>query len=186
MARLLGLSIANPHGLTKYRLIQSIQRRTGAKVLLETGTYRGATAARAARDFETVHTIELDPTLHAAAVETLRRYKNVHVHLGPGEEWLPRLLNDGQITDCLVFLDGHYSGGVTAHGEIAEPAVRELQTLGSARRSLAAVVVDDFRCFGTEPGYPPKSELIAAAETHFPGWTLAVHLDQLILLRPEA
>lgn len=186
MARLLGMSIANPHGLTKYRLIRSIQLRTGAKVLVETGTYRGATAARAARHFDEVHTIELDPELYRAAVETLRQYGNVQVHLGPGEEWLPRLLSEGKLSRCLIFLDGHYSGGVTAHGEIAEPAVRELETLGRLRHHLAAIVVDDFRCFGTEAGYPPKSELVAAAETHFPGWTLSVHLDQLILMRPEA
>ena len=44
--------------------------------------------------------------------------------------------------------------------------------------------MDDFRLFGTEPGYPSKARLLSAAETVFGslGFAVRVQYDELIVV----
>jgi hypothetical protein len=181
---LLNFDVKNPHSLSKLRNIDKLRRRTGARVLIETGTYRGVTAARCARLFERVITIELDPKLHREAAAYLSRWPNVEPILGDCLAALPSILDRPDVQDVLVFLDGHFSGGVTAHGDVPEPAVLELDVLARYKAKLRGIVVDDFRCFGTEPGMPTKAELMHVLEKHFnAGYEIAVHLDEVLIAR---
>jgi predicted O-methyltransferase YrrM len=63
---------ANPHSYSKLRIINAVRKKTGARMMIESGTYRGVTAARCARLFEKVYTIELDKDLAAVGTEYLR------------------------------------------------------------------------------------------------------------------
>lgn len=175
----------NPHSRLKFHVLKSLARRTGARTFVETGTYFGVTAARCARVYARVVTIELDPALASQATAYLRRRKNVQVLQGDAAKLLGGVLETTPPADVVVFLDGHYSGGATALGELPEPALVELEVLAAFRDRLQAIVIDDFRLFGVEPGFPGKSELLAAAEGHFPAteFELSVSLDQLILER---
>ena len=181
--RLARFDVRNPHSLSKFRQINALRRRTGATTLVEAGTYLGVTAGRCARVFARVITIELDPALAAKARAHLSGRRNVEVIEGDALREFPRVLARPDVHDPLVFLDGHYSGGATAHGDLAEPAVEVVDAIAPFRSKVRGIVIDDFRCFGTDPGWPTKSALLAAIERHLPEFDIAVHLDQVVLRR---
>lgn len=176
---------ANMHSLMKYRVIRALARRVGADCLIETGTFRGVMAARCARAFKTVLTVELDAKLAAQAKAFLASHRNVTVYQGDAVALLPQMLAHPGAGRCVVFLDAHYSGGDTARGEVPEPAIAELDILARHRDRIAGIVMDDFRCFGVEDGFPTKAQLLAAVEAHFPYPDFAIKAlpDQLIIER---
>jgi protein-L-isoaspartate O-methyltransferase len=64
-----GLPI-NLHSYMKYKVLRRLGQRTDARCLIETGTFLGVTAARCARVFDRVFTIELDATLCTSCADT--------------------------------------------------------------------------------------------------------------------
>jgi len=183
--RLVTFDVSNPHSYSKFRTLKSVQRRTGAKTLIETGTFRGVTTRRCARQFERIFTIEIDPQLAAAAAKYLKPFPHISVIEGDAQREVLQILSGSEARDVLIFLDGHYSGAGTGRGEKPEPAADILEALGKHVDSIAGIVVDDFREFGAAPGWPKKWELIRSAEEVFVprGFRLTVHLDQLLLER---
>ena len=173
--------VANPHSWSKYRQLKAVGKRTGAKMLVETGTFLGNTSMRCSKVFDQVVTIELDPDLHEHAKSFLSKRENVECILGDATVKLPEVLARDNCKEAELFLDGHFSSGETAHGDIPEPACELLDSLAQFREKICGIVVDDFRLFGVEAGWPKKSELISSAEQHFPGYRLSVHLDQLLI-----
>lgn len=179
--RIASFNFKNPHSYTKFRQIKSIQEKTNSTVLIETGTYRGVTTKRCSYIFERIYTIELDEKLATEAATYLANKKNVEVIQGDALEVLPKILESDGLNNVLVFLDGHFSGGETACGNLPEPAVEELRIISKYKDKIKGVVIDDFRLFGTEHGFPKKSDLLKSAEGYFDDYDINVHLDQLII-----
>ena len=180
--RLAKFDVRNPYSYTKFRQLKALGRRSGAKVLIETGTYLGNTAMRCSRVFDRVVTMELDPELFRKSEVYLSRRTNVECLEGDALKLLPAVLDRPDVRDAIVFLDGHFSGGVTAHGDVAEPACEEIEVLARFKDKLCSFIVDDFRCFGRDKGWPRKSELIASIEKHSGDrMDLAVHMDQVLV-----
>lgn len=173
--------IINPHSWSKFRQLKAVAGRTGADCLVETGTYLGNTAMRCSRAFRRVYTIELDEKLYEHARRYLSSRENVTCIQGDATIELPKVLCAPDCNNAVLFLDGHFSNNETAHGDVPEPACELLASLADHRDKIKGIVVDDFRLFGVESGWPRKSELLRAAEDHFPGYRLAVHLDQLTI-----
>lgn len=173
----------NPHSLTKLRMLVALGRQTRSEQVIETGTYLGLTARRLSAHFQHVYTVEIDPDLHRKAAAYLRSRRNVTSMLGDGLEALPEILAKPEVTRAVVFLDGHYSGSGTGRGNEAEPAVLELPVLARFRDKVGAIMIDDFRCFSVNDGYPSKSALVAECERLFPprSYDLSVWFDQLII-----
>jgi hypothetical protein len=182
--RLFQFETKNPHSYSKFRQIKALGQRSGASVLIETGTYVGNTAMRCSRTFERVITIELDADLFQRASRYLSKRKNVECLEGDALKLLPLVLERPSVTDALVFLDGHFSGGGTAHGDLAEPACEEIEILAKYRDKIRSFIVDDFRCFGRDKGWPRRSELLRTVEDSFgDGFEYTIHLDQLLVWR---
>lgn len=175
----------NPHSYTKFRAINNLRKQSGAKTFIEIGTYLGVTTKRCAKHFDQVYTVELDVELANQASQYLVRNRNVEVLQGDGLELLKELLETRNLNDVLIFLDGHFSEGVTACGDFPEPAIEELEVISAYKHKVSAIIVDDFRLFGVQAGFPSKSSLIKSAEMFFgeDGYTIQVYLDQLILCR---
>lgn len=172
-----------PHSLTKLQNIDMCRRITGATTAIEIGTFRGVTARRLAKRFDKVVTVEIDEALHAEAVEKSKKFENIEFILGDGE----KVLNDiaARVDNALLFLDGHFSGGQTGMGAEPEPLLAELQIISQYLTNFRSVVIDDFRLFGIEPGWPSKSQVFKQIETTFRGveWTASVLNDQIIINR---
>jgi Ribosomal RNA adenine dimethylase len=175
-----------PHSYTKFRSILSLKQKTSARNLIETGTYLGVTTKRCASHFDKIYTIELDQDIAEQAKKHLSGNKNIEVIQGDAVAILPKVFLKDEDKDVLIFLDGHFSGGDTACGDLPEPAIEELKALSPFRSQIAGIIIDDFRLFGTEPGFPSKSEIFKAIEEYFPGFGVSVALDQILIFREIA
>ena len=186
--RLATCTMSNPHSYMKFLAIDRARKATGSTVFIETGTFLGGTAFRCSKVFEQVYTIELDPAIAAKARRNLASRPNVQLIEGDAVRELRTLLEPGNLDNVVVFLDGHFSGGETASGDSAEPAVDAVEILGRYRSRIGAVIIDDFRNFGVEPGHPPKSQLIASIERNLPHpeFTMAIQNDEVIVKRASA
>ena len=136
---------------------------------------------RCSRVFSKVFTIELDEALYEKAKAYLSSRDNIVCVLGDATKEIMPILKREDCRDAVIFLDGHFSSGVTAHGDVPEPACELLESLATHKDKIRGIVVDDFRLFGVEANWPKKSDLLKSAEQAFDGYRLSVHLDQLLI-----
>lgn len=174
-----------PHSYTKFRAIKAAREKLNASTFIETGTYLGVTTKRCAPHFDKVYTIELDKELAEQATVFLRNNQNVKVLQGDVLIQLPEILNQ-DVDNVLVFLDAHFSGGITACGDLPEPAIEELIILSKFSDKISGIIIDDFRLFGTEPGFPSKSSVFQAIEAQFPKFNVTVTLDQILIFKENS
>jgi hypothetical protein len=101
--------------------------------------------------------VELDETLAASARQRFRRSPSVEVCTGDSAVLMPEIVDrlDGS---TLYWLDGHYSGGVTADAGRC-PIVEELTAILGSRSPFVALV-DDARLFDGTDGYPTLASLL--------------------------
>ncbi len=175
----------NPHSYTKFLVLRAIARRTGADTFVEAGTFRAVNAERCARVFRRVYTVELDAGLAAAARERLASYPGCTVVEGDAAEHVPEIVARPQVDNVIVLLDAHPCGEGTAEGEIADPAIKMMEALAPHASKIKALLVDDFRLFGVQRGFPEKWQLVRAAEELFgkAGFAVYVFMDQVIVER---
>ena len=174
--------VHGPAPITRRRHLRDLARERGARSFIESGTYRGDTVAFLAGEVARTWSIEIEPRLHAAAVSRFAGREDVTILHGDATEHVPRLLLHEASHPALVFLDGHWSGGITGRGDVVEPAVLILERLrGHALAPGTTVVVDDVRLFGAEDGFPTLEALLEAAEATFPGSSRTVELDALVI-----
>lgn len=172
-----------PHSVKEARLREA-GRRLRLRVLVETGTYLGDMVWALRRDFDEIHSIELDPALHERARARFRGLPNVHLHQGDSGVELGRVVA-GLRVPALFWLDGHYSGGVTARGDSDTPVLAELAHVYGGGTLPHAVLIDDAELFGQSPDYPSPAALEARLEQLRPGLRLSV-ADGIIAVLPGA
>jgi hypothetical protein len=83
-----------------------------------------------------------------------------HPRSGSAARELPQVLK--RISQpALFWLDGHFSGGITAKGDKDPPLLEELQAIREHRIKRHVLLIDDIRLFGSG-GYPTMEEVVAA------------------------
>ena len=143
---------------------------------IETGTYFGLTTRWLSKRSSQVISLEPDPTLAAFVRRRLRRLENTTVLNESSESGLRPALEAAKDKVCL-FLDGHYSGGITYRGNLISPIVSELDTVAEHLPQLLScrIFVDDFRLFGQndlDGAYPSPNLLVDFARAYMDGWTV--------------
>lgn len=116
-------------------------------VFIETGSYHGD-GIQLALDagFKNIYSIELGWKLYNLCVERFKDNPDVHLILGDSGKILRDLLDI--IKEPVTFwLDGHYSGGSTALGDIDSPLMQELETIGNHLIKNHTLIIDDIRCW---------------------------------------
>jgi hypothetical protein len=125
-------------------------RRMTPEVLhtfIETGTFMGATTSAMIPYFNKIITIEL-----SAEIANWVRYRfsatpNVTALQGDSTDILPKICKD--ITEPTFFwLDGHWSGGITAQGKKDCPLIEEVDAINTYCKSRCVIAIDDVRLFG--------------------------------------
>ena len=137
-------------------LILALQRQLGIDDFVETGTYRGDTAAWAAEHFTRVATIELSPDYHAAATARFQPQPQVRVLLGDSGAMLRKVAAELP-RPAIFWLDAHWSGLDTAGRETECPLLAELAILNAAPVTHT-LLVDDARLFAAPPPRPHRAE----------------------------
>ncbi len=149
-----------PPNLVKIRVVESYVRSCGARRFVETGTFFGAMTDAIARMDVFVDTIELDFDLARRARDQFASRKNIRVHQGDSSIVLPKIVSDMH-EPAVFWLDAHYSGGITAKGDVDTPISSELEVLLSYRYRHV-ILIDDARCFTGTNGYPHLHHLLDA------------------------
>jgi hypothetical protein len=170
-----GRPVPPPH-LVKQAVVREYQNAFGLRVPVETGTFLGDMVASTKSDFEKIYTIELDETLYQRARKKFARFEHISLIHGDSGERLPEVLAAIE-QPCLFWLDGHYSGGITARGEEETPVLRELEGILSQQAREHVVLIDDARCFTGSNGYPTIHLLADLLMEERPHWSLCVEDD---------
>ena len=160
------------------RVLREYAKRYRLRVLVETGTFYGDMVEAMKADFDRIFSIELNRDLYEKAMLRFEGVDNIElIHGGSGIELQSIMNKINQAT--LFWLDGHYSAGVTAKGEIDTPIYEELRHIlnGPERRHI--IIVDDARCFGTNPAYPSIEELSEFIKSKRPNLDIAVQDDSI-------
>jgi hypothetical protein len=175
-----------PHSLVKLQNIRVCRDLSDARMAIEIGSFKGVTTRRLSYLFDEVISVEIDENLFEEAKRRCTGRNNVELIRGDGAIVLPDL--GPRLDRALLFLDGHFSGGETGQGDEPEPVLKELDLLAGHLDRLAAVVIDDFRLFGVEPGWPSKNAVLRKVEDTFPRpeWAITVQYDQVLAYRKSA
>ena len=181
-SRLRGQSGPPDHDL-KQAAVSRLAAQYGARVFVESGTYRGDMVEAMKPHFDRLYSIELSETLQAAAAERFADDPRIEILQGDSGEVIQRILPDLS-GPALFWLDGHYSGGVTARGAQDTPIWQELRHILDAPDLGHVILVDDARLFGRDPGYPTVEAVIRFAKDRRPGLVCDVQTDAIRLLPP--
>lgn len=116
---------------------------------IETGTYRGASAAVLARRFREVITIEGDADLAAAACIRFASNSQVRVLQGDARHLLPGIVEHLE-APALFWLDSHYCGRGTFGAEDQCPVLDEIRSVVQSPIPHV-LLIDDARFFLSPP-----------------------------------
>lgn len=155
-----------PH-VIKEELIRDYAKTFNTHVLIETGTYLGDMVHAMRKSFTRIISFELDQTLAAQAQDRFAGDNHIEIVQGDSGKLLSDYLKNID-EPCLFWLDGHYSGGITAKGSLETPIKNELTSILSHPVDGHVILIDDARCFTGENDYPTLDELKSfVAERNF-------------------
>ena len=167
----------------KQSIVAEYGRKWNLGNLIETGTFEGTMTYAQKDNFRCVITIELDPALYESAKQ---RFKDVpHIHVLNGDSGVMMVEALRLVTGPTLFLlDAHYSGGVTAKGDLETPILKELSVIASRGNGGDVILIDDARHFGWRSDYPRLAKVRQFVTKHFPGYKVDVESD-LIRIVPQ-
>ena len=147
-----------PPQIFKSKIIKLYARKFEIKTFVETGTYMGDTVQECKRLFSQIYSIELDTQLFKNAVKRFQTVGHISIVNGDSGEKIFEILKTLD-KPCLFWLDGHYSEGVTAKGELNTPIIKELTHILDHKLDNHVILIDDARCFNGKDDYPTLDEL---------------------------
>ena len=164
-----------PH-IVKQLIVKESQKDAGFSTLVETGTYYGDMIYAQLDNFSRIYSIELSERLYRKAKRRFKKNKSVTLLHGDSSEVLHEIVPKFK-EPVLFWLDGHYSGGITAQGKLDTPIWEELTTiLQSGVRHM--ILIDDARCFEEKrKDYPSIEELKSLILSVYPQSHIVVKDD---------
>ena len=176
----LGFDITTPPHVVKQEAIADYQRSSGIRQLVETGTYLGDMLAAQRSRFDTLFSVELSSELFQRALTRFNGDAKIKLFQGDSSsklEEITRMLNDRAI----FWLDGHYSGGITAKGEKNCPVIEELNVIIKSPYQHI-VLIDDARLFNGTDDYPSLQEIETKFKSAGKGIKMSVRNDIIRIL----
>ncbi len=82
-------------------------------------------------------------------------------------------------TPAVIWLDGHYSGWLTACGETDTPCGARSRPPSTRGAQDDVLLIDDARLFGVHPAYPSVEDIAALVRSRRLGWALRLEDDIL-------
>jgi hypothetical protein len=177
--KLKGCPVPPPHA-AKQEKIEELARLYRCETFIETGTYLGDTIYSQRKNFKRLISIELSERLYKAAARRFRSYPEIEICHGNSGDILARIMS-GIKTRALLWLNGHYSGGITAKGKTESPVYRELDAVFSNNDLRHIIMIDDARLFIGKRDYPTFEELKDFIQRKNPEYWINVDTDIIIL-----
>ena len=170
-----------PHHV-KENTIKEIARKYSLKIFVETGTYMGTMVESLQDEFDSIISIELSEKLAARAKMKFKSISHIVIIQGDSGEKVSEFLAKLK-KPTLFWLDGHYSGGVTAKAEIETPILKEVENILNDTEKRHAVLIDDARLFNGTRDYPTHEELKQFVSKFTENYSYEVRNDIIIILR---
>ncbi|WP_341226760.1 hypothetical protein [uncultured Arcticibacterium sp.] len=174
-----GRSIPPPQVVKLFK-IHELQETYNCNTFIETGTYKGDMIFALKSHFKKLITVELSPLYYNKAVERFKKDRHVELNFGDSGDLMPKIIKKLSSTS-LFWLDGHFSSGETAQGEMDCPIYGELRAIFSSPYNHV-LLIDDARCFTGENDYPTIPELSSFIEKHKPGSFFEVKDDLITVI----
>jgi len=171
-----------PH-IIKYKNILHFRKKFHTSVFIESGTFLGEMDYKVRNHFKEIYSIELDDNLFRNAKERFSTYNHINIIQGDSGQVLPIILEKIN-TNCLFWLDGHYSEGITAKGEKVTPIEKELEAISKhmfKRKLSHLIMIDDARLFNGTDDYPTLDKMHVLKNQLFPDYKLEIRHDAIIL-----
>jgi hypothetical protein len=169
--------------LEKRRHLVDWIERSGLRVFVETGTFRGETTLALRKVVDRCITIELDPTLHERAKAVFAGVGGIELLLGDSGTLIRQVL-ERLDEPALFWLDAHYSGSGTGRGAEDSPILRELAAILGHKVREHVAIIDDARDFTGSGGYPTIRDLARFVESR--GYWIRIRDDLIrIYARPD-
>ncbi len=163
-----GKPLPPPHAV-KQRLIHRYQENSGIDVMIETGTLTGGMIDAQRKNFKEIYSIELSEELWRKACERFKLYD--HIKLIQGDSGTKMVDLTTKLNQPAIFwLDGHYSAGNTAMGDVLCPVIAELNAILRNSDLRHIILIDDARNFNGTDTYPTVDEiklLVASKRKNF-------------------
>ena len=170
-----------PHFI-KQKAISHYREKYQPGVLVETGTYLGDMVEAQKKNFNRVYSIELSTKLHKRALKRFSGQSNITLLQGDSGVQLKALIP--QLKEpALFWLDGHFSGGITAMGDKECPVREELAAILPDQQKHI-ILIDDARLFNGTHDYPAMEELQTIVEKYGNRY-LIENSDDIIRLIPK-
>ena len=170
-----GCPIPPPH-VVKQKIIREYRFKYNLNIFVETGTYLGDMIAAKKKYFTKIYSIELSNELWQRAKKRFERHKNIIILQGDSSLILEDVV-DKLNEPALFYLDGHYSGGITAGSELGCPIKNELKAIFRSNIKKHIILIDDARAFGSEKNYPSLSDLIHFIKSYSPHSNVEIKHD---------
>ena len=167
-----------PPPLAKREMHLDYARRFGLKLFVETGTFKGDTIETMRPHFDRLFSIELAEKFYNEACRRFSGVPKIQLFHGDSGKLMPAVVEKLD-APTLFWLDGHYSGGDTAKGELNAPVWPELRAIFAGMKQPFVVLIDDARCFKNVGGedYPAVSDIEKWVAHERPDLGVEVEMD---------
>ncbi|MFX1338887.1 MAG: FkbM family methyltransferase, partial [Promethearchaeota archaeon] len=144
-------------------------------ILIETGTAEGEMINATKNIFKKIYSIELDELLYEYTKKRFSKDNHISLYQGDSTKVLPTILSIIK-KPCLFWLDAHYSGGITAKGNLETPIISELNSILDTKLNHV-ILIDDARLFIGKNDYPTIKEVKELLMKKKSNWVLEVSND---------
>lgn len=167
--------------IQKQNIIVEYKNRFGLSILVETGTYLGEMVEAQKNNFVKTYSIELSKKLYKKAKKKFLSEKNIVLLQGDSGKRLSEIVAVLR-EPALFWLDGHYSGGITALGDKECPVREELASIFTSEHNHI-ILIDDASMFNGTHDYPTIEEIKNIITQHNKNYSVEVK-DDIIRLTP--
>jgi hypothetical protein len=168
--------LAQPEKIHKSILAASLGHAHSCSVAIETGTFLGATTYLFSGSYSQVYSIEADPDLFLSARSFLSHRLGINLFQGNSGVILKEVL-DNISGRALIFLDAHYSTGITSNLYGESPLEDELRLLLDTDH---LIIIDDARHM-QKTGYPGIHKIASLVPARR---SMTIRHDQIIIPPP--
>jgi hypothetical protein len=158
------------------RVVKEYAIKFSTKTLVETGTFRGDMVNAQKDMFSRIYSVELDERLAKKAQKRFSGFKHIKIFQGNSADMLPGIIKQAS-EPYLFWLDAHFSGGVTARGDVDTPIIQELRCILDNRTADDVILIDDARHFVGLNDYPTIQELRDFILKNRPDWVFEIKDD---------
>ncbi len=161
--------------LEKQRIINIFRKKFDPKIFIETGTYLGDMINAQKENFERLYSIELSKKLFLKAQKRFENDEKISISHGDSAKVLNDILSNINALS-LFWLDGHYSGGITAKGQKECPVIEELNIIFKNNKNHI-ILIDDARLFTGKYDYPTYEEVKDVVEHYDKDYIVKIESD---------